>query len=322
MRMRRIEKNLEYTILTELKKKDNYLSGEELADKLAISRQALWKHMAKLADKGYEIIAVPHLGYKLTSCPDKLYPWEIQYNLGTRFIGKDIYHKETVDSTQNIAWRLGMEGADEGTVVCAEIQTKGRGRIQRQWVSPRGGVYFSILLRPKFLLIQEVPRITLLIALGCIYGIKKAAGIECSVKWPNDIFLNGKKLGGILCEIHAETDKVHFVVAGIGININTKNLPPRATSLFLNQKKKFCRVEIVKRTLEQIEIAYCRAKKEGFSRLLGEWEQFCLLWGKRVKAKAFNKEIEGEAVGINEQGYLLLRRDTGFIEKISAGDVV
>jgi len=319
--MKRPDKGLDYIILEELKEREGYTSGEELAGKLKISRQALWKHIGKLTDKGYEIVAAPHLGYKLISSPDKFYPWEIQHNLNTRFIGKEIQHEEVANSTQDLTWQLGLEGAPEGTVVFAQTQKKGRGRIQRQWISPRGGIYFSLLLKPHFLSIQEVPQVTLLIALGCLRGIKKATGVECSVKWPNDIYLKGRKLGGILCEMNAEADRIHFVVAGIGINVNSKDLPLQATSLFLNLKKKLPRVEIAKRILEEIEVCYCQAQREGFSNLLKEWSRFCSLWGRRVKVKVFSKRIEGEAVGIDEKGYLLLRRDNGLVEKVSAGDV-
>ncbi|NQT28031.1 MAG: biotin--[acetyl-CoA-carboxylase] ligase [Candidatus Omnitrophica bacterium] len=319
--MTKPDKDLDYIILKKLKDDEGYTSGEELANKLKISRQALWKHINKLADKGYEIVATPHLGYKLMSCPDKFYPWEVQHNLNTRFIGKEVHHEEVIDSTQDLTWQLGLKGAPEGTVVFAQTQKKGRGRIQRQWISPRGGIYFSLLLKPDFLSIQEVPQITLLVALGCLRGIKKATGVECSVKWPNDIYLKGKKLGGILCEMNAEMDRIHFVVAGIGINVNSKDLPSQATSLFLNLKKKVSRVEIAKRILEEIEVCYRQAQREGFSNLLKEWGQFCLLWGKRVKVKVFDKRIEGEASGIDERGYLLLRKDNGLIEKVSAGDI-
>jgi len=314
--------NLDNIIFSELKKDTDYVSGEKLAHKLRISRQALWKHISKLTGKGYEIVAVPHLGYKLVSSPDKLYPWEVQYNLKTKFIGKKIHYSETVDSSQDIAWELGLKGATEGLVAFAETQKKGKGRVGRKWISPRGGIYFSLLLKPDFLSIQDMPKITLLVVLGCLYGIKKSTGVNCAVKWPNDIYLQEKKIGGILCEINAEVDKIHFIVAGVGVNINSKDLPSQATSLFLHLKKKSSRVEVTKSILEEIEACYLRAKNNGFKHLLKEWESFCFLWGKRVKVRIFNQEIEGEACGIDDKGYLLLRRDNGFIEKISTGDVI
>lgn len=319
--MEKVEKDIEFIILKALKERKEYTSGEKLAKQLNLSRQALWKHIGKLVDKGYKISAVPHQGYRLISCPDKFYPWEIKYKLNTHFIGKEVYYKEIINSTQDFIRQLGLKGAPEGAVVFAEVQKEGRGRLQRQWVSSRGGIYFSLLLKPSFLSIQEVSKITLLIALGCLRGIKKATGVECSVKWPNDIFLGEKKLGGILCEMNAEIDRINFITIGVGINVNTRDLPSQATSLFLNLKKKVAQVEIAKRILEEIENYYNQVKRFGFSNLLKEWERFCFLWGKRVKVKVFNEVIEGKAVGIDKNGYLLLRFDSGLIKKISAGDI-
>lgn len=316
-----MKEDIDFSILKKLKKTDNYVSGEDLASQFNISRQALWKHIAKLNDKGYQIVAVPHLGYKLVSVPDKFYPWEIKYNLKAKRIGKEVYCHESIDSTQDFALGLGRQGVAEGAVVFSETQKKGRGRMGRKWVSSKGGIYFSLLLRPYAFHIQEIPQLTLLIALGCIYGIKRQTGLECEVKWPNDIFLAGKKLGGILCEINAEMDKVNFIVAGVGINVNTRDLPAEATSLFLHLRKRLPRVELAKKILEEIDLCYRRAEKEGFSGLLKEWGKFCFLWGRRIKVRVLDKDIEGEAVGIDNNGYLLLRRDNGFSEKISAGDV-
>jgi len=316
------KKTLDFLILKALKEEEQYLSGEELASDLGISRQALWRHMAKLIEMGYEIVAVPHLGYKLISSPDKLYPWEIQYKLDTKFIGKNVHYREVLDSTQSVAWELGLKNFPEGTLIISEVQKQGRGRLGRRWFSPTGGIYLSLILRPDFILISEIPQITLLIGLSCLYGIKKTAGIECSLKWPNDLLLREKKLGGILCEVSAELDKINFVVVGIGINVNTRDLPPGATSLFFQTKRNFSRIDITKKILEEVERCYRRTKKEGFSSLLKEWERFCLLWGTRVGVKVMHERIEGEATGIDEKGCLLLRRDDGSIKRISAGDIV
>jgi len=320
--MKTSSKNLDYTILEALRADQGYLSGEELAKKLKISRQALWKHISNLTQKGYEITAVPHRGYSLVSVPDKFYPEEVKHGLGTKFLAKQIHYQESLGSTQDVGRELGLEGAEEGTVVFAETQKKGKGRLMRKWISPSGGIYFSLLLRPSFLLLGDVSQISLVIALAVIKAIKKVTGVSCQVKWPNDIILGNKKLGGVLCEINAETDRVNFIVVGVGVNINSRDLPPEATSLLLKTRKKFKRVEIARAILLEIESCYQCAKKDSFSGLLKEWSKFCILWGKRIRVKISNRIIEGEAQGIDERGYLLLRSNNGLINKVSAGDIV
>lgn len=320
--MKPAAKNLDYLILETLRSDSGYCSGEELAKKLKISRQALWKHISNLTQKGYEITAIPHRGYSLNSTPDKFYPEEVKYKLKTKLIAKQIHYYDSLDSTQDSVWKLGLAGEPEGTVVFAERQTKGKGRLARKWISPSGGIYFSLLLRPEFLLLGEVSQISLVIALAAIKAIKKVTGVSCQVKWPNDIILSGKKLGGVLCEINAETDKVNFIVVGVGININSKDLPPEAISLLLNTRKRFRRVEIAKAILSEIEDCYQRARKDKFSSLLKQWSKFCILWGKRIRVKIFDRIIEGEAQGIDERGYLLLRSNNGLISKLSAGDII
>jgi BirA family biotin operon repressor/biotin-[acetyl-CoA-carboxylase] ligase len=322
--MKEKKRDFTYLILEKLKSQSDYISGEELASKLKITRQALWKHIAKLEEKGYQILAVPHIGYRLTSIPDRLYPWEVQYELNTKFIGKNIYYYEIVDSTQNILWEMGLKNFKEGTTVISERQRKGRGRLGREWVSVKGGIYSSLLLRPVFMSFSRISQITLLIGLSCIYGIKRATGIQCSLKWPNDILLGDKKIGGILCEANTETDRVNFVVVGIGININIpkKYLPSTATSLFAEYKREISRIEVLKRILEEIERLYILLKKEGFSLIRKEWQKFCSLWGKHIKVKMLNQELEGIATEIDESGCLIIRKNTGLLEKIYAGDII
>jgi len=316
------KENLDYFILKTLKEKNDYVSGEELAHILSLSRQALFKRINKLAEKGYQIIGVPHLGYRLLSLPDKLYPQEIKYKLNTKFIARNIYYYPVVSSTQDIAWQLGLKQEKEGALIVSERQSKGRGRLKRKWISPIGGIYFSLLLRPQFLLPTEIPQITLLSGLACVYGIRKSTSLECLLKWPNDILIEEKKVGGILCEVSCEQDKINFVIVGVGINVNSRDLPPQATSLFLYARKKFLRVEILKNILEEMERLYEKAKRGGFKKILKEWESFCSLWGKRAKVKFLDKEIEGQAQGIDERGYLILRKDNGLLEKVCAGDVI
>jgi BirA family biotin operon repressor/biotin-[acetyl-CoA-carboxylase] ligase len=314
------KEDLDYFILKTLKEKNDYVSGEELSRTLKLSRQALFKRINKLIEKGYEIEGVPHLGYRLVSSPDKLYPEEIKYNLKTKFVGCKIHYYSTISSTQDVAWQL--EEKKEGTLIVSEKQTKGRGRLNRKWVSGEGGIYFSLILRPQFLLPTDIAQITLLSGLGCVYGIRKSTSVECLLKWPNDILIDEKKVGGILCEVSCEQDKINFVIIGIGINVNNKDLPKEATSIFLSTKKRFRKVEILKSILKEIEELYEEVKKKGFKRILKEWSSFCSLWGNRVKVRFLDKEIEGQAQGIDERGYLILRKDNGLLEKVCAGDVI
>jgi BirA family transcriptional regulator, biotin operon repressor / biotin---[acetyl-CoA-carboxylase] ligase len=320
--MNKSDKNIDCVIFDKLKEAKDYVSGESMAVGLGISRQGLWKHIKNFSDKGYKITALQHSGYKLVSSPDKLYPWEIKHKLKTKLIGKNIHYHDSVASTQSLLWALGLEGACEGAVVLAETQKKGKGRMQRQWVSPRGGIYFSLLLKPNFFSVKEAPQIALMIGLACVKALKQITEIEAKLKWPNDIYVNGNKFGGILCEINAEIDRINFIVVGVGLNINTRDLPPGATSLFRVTKNKFSRVEILQSLFIEIEKLYSQVKREGFEDIRSQWQQHCMLWGKRIKVKVFDRTTEGEAMGLDEEGYLRLRLDNGFIERISSGDIV
>ncbi len=316
------DSNLDYEIFKELKESSKHLSGQDLANKLKISRQGLWKHIKNLTDCGYRVEAVPRLGYKIKNSPDKLYPWELKYNLNTNFLGKTVYFKDFLDSTQRFIFKLAQSGSPTGTVVTAQRQRKGKGRMGRNWASPQGGLYLSCLLRPRSILLKDVSQISLIIALACIKAIKKETGITLSVKWPNDIFLNNKKLGGILCEINAEADKINFIIVGIGLNINSTVLPKEATSLRLHTNKSFSKVNLTKEILRQIESYYQELEKGNGEKLLKEWQKYCFLWGSRIRVKVLDRITEGEAAGIDPRGYLLIRQDTGLIDKIASGDVV
>ena len=307
-----------------LKKSDGYLSGEEISRQLNISRAGIWKYMQELRNDGYDIVAVPHLGYRLVSSPDKLIPREIQFDLLAKILGKKIISYESVNSTMDIAFRLGFEGAEEGTVVCAEAQAKGRGRLGRNWTSPKGkGIYFSVILRPR-LSPSEVAQLTLLAAVAVSEAIQKVAGITAMIKWPNDLILNGKKLAGILTEMSADMDRVRFVVIGIGINVNTPAslLPPQATSLKQEAGRPFSRVALLQEVLMSVERWYQRLKAEGFSPITQRWKELSLTLGKRIRIVDPNGDVEGQAMDLDKDGGLIIRRDSGMIVKRLTGDVV
>lgn len=312
------------TILEFLKKSDSYISGEDLSSKLKISRAAVWKHIHELREAGYEIDAVPHSGYRLTASPDKLLPQEITFGLETKTLGHKVHYFDSIGSTMNAAVEAGIAGEPEGTIVIAEGQTKGRGRLGREWASPKHkGIYMSLILRPK-LMPQETPCLTLLAGVAVCEAIKEFCGIDASIKWPNDIMIGEKKLGGILTELNAETDMVRFIVIGMGINVNSDraHLPPHATSLKEEKKEAVSRVVLLRSILKHFEVNYSEFKKHGFRAIIEKWRALSCTLGCRVKVTCQKEHLEGEAVDIDIDGGLMVRKDSGFIEKIVAGDVV
>ena len=306
-----------------LKESDGYISGEEISQRLDMSRAAIWKHMQELRAQGYEIVAVPHLGYQLVSCPDKLLNFEILSNLNTKIIGKKIIVMDTVTSTMDEAFRLGLEGSPEGTVICAESQSKGRGRLGRAWTSPKSkGLYFSVILRPN-LPLNKLAQLTLMSAVALAEAIEETSDLKPSIKWPNDILLDGQKLAGILTELRAESDQVKFVVVGIGLNVNTADhqLIPGASSLKVAAGRNFNRIHVFQAILRSLEKGYFKLLNHEFALVMGEWKKRSATLKKRVRITDSLGVIEGEAVDLDEDGALLIRKDNGMIVKKSAGDV-
>ena len=204
---------------------------------MGLSRAAVWKRVHRLKAQGYVIEGSPRRGYRLLAVPDKLLPEEVLQGLKTRVFTGPVHHFETLDSTNDLAKELAVQGAPEGTVVVAEAQTGGRGRLGREWDSPPGvGLYVSLVLRPM-LPPMELPQITLTTAVAVVRAVRRVAGVAPGIKWPNDLLLNGKKLGGILTEMETESDRIRHVVVGLGLNVNNPGFPPElaatATSLTL-----------------------------------------------------------------------------------------
>jgi BirA family biotin operon repressor/biotin-[acetyl-CoA-carboxylase] ligase len=310
-------------IIQFLKESDGYISGEEISQRLNMSRAAIWKHMQELRSQGYEIAAVPHLGYQLVMSPDKLLSFEIQSGLNTKIIGKKIIVLDTVTSTMDEAFRLGMENCPEGTVVCAESQTKGRGRLGRAWTSPKyKGLYFSIVLRPSIPL-NQLAQLTLMSAVALTEAIEDISKLKPLIKWPNDILWENHKLAGILTELRAESDQVKFVVVGIGLNVNTSlnQLTPGATSLKVAAKHSFDRAQVFQCILCSMERGYLKLLNQDFAGVIEEWKKRSATLNKRVRITDSVGTIEGQAIDLDEDGALLIRKDNGCIYKKSAGDV-
>lgn len=311
-------------IIQFLKESDGYISGEEISQRLNMSRAAIWKHMQELRSQGYEIAAVPHLGYQLVMCPDKLLSFEIQSGLNTKIIGKKIIVLDTVTSTMDEAFRLGMENCPEGTVVCAEAQSKGRGRLGRVWTSPRSkGLYFSLVLRPSIPL-NQLAQLTLMSAVALAEAIESISKLKPLIKWPNDILWEGHKLAGILTELRAESDQVKFVVVGIGLNVNTSlnQLGSGAGSLKVAAGHSFDRAQVFQCILRSLEKGYLKLLGHEFSGIMDEWKKRSATLNKRVRITDSAGIIEGQAIDLDEDGALLIRKDNGLVIKKSAGDVI
>jgi BirA family biotin operon repressor/biotin-[acetyl-CoA-carboxylase] ligase len=311
-------------ILNLLKKKEGYVSGEDLSSHLDISRQALWKHIQELKDKGYDIAAVPHLGYHLVSSPDRLFEFEILRGLSTKTFGRKIFYYDTLTSTIDMAMEFGVKGCASGTLILAESQTKGKGRLGRNWFSPKHkGLYMSLILRPNMLPTQA-SILTLLAAVSICDAIKSASGIATQIKWPNDLLVNNKKICGILTQVVAETDRIDFVIISAGINVNNdkKALLSTATSLKEQKKEEVSRVSLLQEILRELEANYLSLEKKGVGQILEKWRQSNGTLGRRVKVYCQHKHIEGEALDIDTDGGLLIRKDNGITEKVMSGDVV
>jgi BirA family biotin operon repressor/biotin-[acetyl-CoA-carboxylase] ligase len=315
---------MQQEIIHYLKQAQGYISGEDISRELKISRAAIWKYMQELRKDGYEIVAVPHLGYQLKGSPDKLLPQEVHFGLKTKVMGRRIFHHETLASTMDTAFRLGVEGEKEGALVVAEGQTKGKGRLGRSWSSPKGkGIYASLILRPQLSPVM-VPQLTLLTAVAVCEAIRNAVKAPATIKWPNDILIDGKKVAGILTELSAEMDRVRFVVVGLGINVNTplNVLPEAATSLKHVSQKHIDRVGLLQEVLLKFEQWYESAKRQGFGPVILEWKKYSSMLGKRVRISDQSGTVEGIAVDLDESGGLMVQSDDRSIVKCISGDVI
>ena len=304
-----------------------YISGEEIASRLGVSRTAVWKHIRELREAGYDIVSHSRSGYSLREAPDRLLPNEVQHGLMTKYIGKKIVYYEEINSTNIEAKKLAAEGAPEGTVVVSEAQNTGRGRMERGFFSPKGkGIWFSVILRPDFLP-QEAPKCTLLAAVSVARAMKKF-GLKAGIKWPNDILYEGKKLVGILTEMNAEMDRINYIVIGTGINVNImpedfpEDIRTVATSLAIMKGGKLPRVKFFQAVLESMEELYDIVRQQGFVPVMQKWKHYTITLGQEVNVIGIgrNESFSGIAADIDEEGALLVDTEVGR-RRVLAGDV-
>lgn len=309
-----------------------HMSGEEMASKLGVSRTSIWKNIQSLKSDGYHIESSPRLGYRLVGVPDFLHPVEISKGLEAKIIASApelIYHFWQIDSTNTVLKSLAEGGAPEGTIVIAEEQTKGQGRLGRSWFSPAGkGISLSILLRPP-LSPGDTPLFTLMTAASVVKGIKSVLPeLSIGIKWPNDLLINRRKVCGILTELKAEADLLHYLIIGIGINVNSgeENFPSelksKATSLYLeNNRAEVSRQKLTCSILQKMDDSYQRCLSEGPRFILEEWKKFNITLGREITVKTMREVYTGIAVDLSSGGALILEQDNGVRRQFLAGEV-
>ena len=307
-----------------------YLSGQDLSDVLKISRVAVWKYIKKIKELGYEIETNKKLGYRLKTNTEKLLPWEITEELKTRLIGKQAHYFESIDSTQNQALSMSFDKNNNGTVIVAEKQNSGRGRTGRKWESPRGGIWFSVILHPKFD-IAVATLFPLAASLALSEAIEKTMNIKTELKWPNDVTIEGKKVAGILVDVTLESNRIEELVLGVGINFAVKSKQIEelfkgnpnfygATSLS-ERNKETKPIELLRSFLIELDEIYFILNAGKTKQIIIDWTKRSSTIGKEVEIITENEKIRGRAIKIDPDGALVVSENNKN-KRIVAGDVL
>ncbi|MTK63931.1 MAG: biotin--[acetyl-CoA-carboxylase] ligase [Methanobacterium sp.] len=305
-------------------KKDEYVPLEHFVNETGKSQEVIENEFLNLEDEGY-IINHSKLGYRLIKTPNLLLPYEIKRGLKTNVIGHDIHYFNEVDSTNEVAKYLAEDGAEEGSVVVAEIQNKGKGRRGKTWISPPGGIWMSIILRPE-IPPHRASQLTLVTGVVVAKTIKEELNIDVGIKWPNDILIGKKKVCGILTEVNATMDKVNYLVVGIGIDMNVdvpmlpSDLQKGATSLKNELDTEINGALLVQKFLLNFENIYNDFKDDKFPEILNEWRAMSSTIGTSVEVRTRGKRVQGYAVGINKEGILILEMEDGSLRKMISGE--
>lgn len=322
---------MEAKILNELNR-GKYVSGEAVSARLGLTRSAVWKNIGALRRQGFVIEASTRRGYRLVDTPDKLLPALLQPLLKGAPIAGPVIHFQKTGSTAGEARLLVEAGSPEGTIVAAEAQTKGRGRMGRKWITPAGdAIALSVILYPS-ISPSQAPLLGLATALAARQAVssvvEKETGVAAAIdlKWPNDIYLAGRKVGGVLVEMSAELDRVRWVIDSIGLNVNNDfagwPLEKEATSLSSFWDRRFGRLELAAAVLKELGRAYARIRNgRGLAAVAREFEKHDLLKGRRVAVSAPEGAVEGTVAGVDSEGRLLLRLPGGGVRALFSGEV-
>jgi BirA family biotin operon repressor/biotin-[acetyl-CoA-carboxylase] ligase len=300
-----------------------------MSESLKLSRAAVWKHIKKLQSLGYKIDSRPKIGYRLTGTTELLLPWEIRDGLETKLFGKRIYYFDTINSTQNFAAEIASKPQENGTLVIAQRQTQGRGRLSRKWTSPNGGIWMSLILHPEF----EVSVSTffpIISSLALVVSIEKVLKIKPKIKWPNDLTINNKKVAGILIDASIESGNIGYLILGVGINfkINVKEIEKNikntgnfyGVATLVNKKNKANPVKLVQRFLLDLERLYTLFSEGNSEYIANQWTSRSSTIGKTIIVTSQHGPIEGKAIKIDKEGALVIS-SKGRNQRVLVGDV-
>ena len=298
-------------ILKILKDTKGIVSGQALSAELGISRVSIWKHIQKLQALGYDILATAK-GYRLKNSPDVPYPWE--------FPGREsriIYHEE-LTSTMDAAKNLARKGCPDFTTVIAGRQVSGRGRLKREWLSDKGGLYFTMVLRPDLPPVLSF-RVSFLASLTLARILNEMFGVDVRVKWPNDLLVDERKISGMLSELEAEADRVAFINVGVGVNVNNdpSAIEPAAISLKAILGRKVSKKDILARYLDAFEQ---QMQTAALDRVIEEWKAYTVTLNREVRVVTNREVFTGKAVDVDDSGALILKCTDGSLQKIFYGD--
>lgn len=312
-------------ILDLLLSTDDYISGEYISNLLGVSRNSIWKHINSLKKEGYLIDAIRNKGYKLIKSPDTLNIEIVNKLLNTKFIGRNLLHYKEVTSTNLVAKDLAQNNCEDGLVIVSETQTNGTGRFNRQWQSPLGGLWMSFVLKPN-ISPNEGNKITL-ITVAAMVKVLLNLNIQCKIKWPNDIYINNKKVCGILTTMNADMDKINYIIVGLGINININekdftNDLNTATSLLLEKNTEFNKSEILAEFLNNFEFLYNNfINNNDLSEVIKICKNNSMLINKEATLITLRKEEKVICLGIDDFGELIIKDSNGNIKKVISGEI-
>jgi len=319
-----------FRVLEILERATAPVSGETISNELKITRSAVWKHINELRTMGYDISSSQKEGYRLTRTSNKLLPYEVHKKLRTQFIGKKMRYLENTPSTIWVGKQLCSEGEVDkmhGLVIIAESQSGGVGRMGRAWISPSGGIWITIVLKPA-IPVDHIFMITMAGSIAVVRAIRKEFDLGALIKWPNDIFIGNKKVAGLLLELSAEADVVHHCLVSIGIDVNVPiqgfepALQNQVTSICAEVGHEVDRASFLARILKEFESHYLLLEGGEYDTIIREWKSLSCTLENRVQIRTLKKSFEGEAVDIDEFGALIIRKDNGILERVIAGDCI